>query len=304
MINYYEKITEYLSLNDKATVFLLEKGRKIIKNHEKELENLISLYYEKGCEYPEIAEDVERFADSLNEHIYTVNYVFFVCATKTLEKLYEEKGIDKQIFYDTIMDISYKENECEEQKGVYGVFAANWYRDIFKAKTFKLGRLQYQECECYILEKGPYKYGDVTVKNGDKVYHIHIPSCGPLTKELREESYKKAYDFLDKTHNGKVVLLCRTWLLYEKNPEFLGADSNVVDFMKDFDLLPEYVEISDANMNRIFGYEYDGKPENLPRKTRMQRAVADWYEKGNHLGTGAGVIIMDENGRWNKQKEG
>lgn len=42
---------------------------------------------------------------------------------------------------------------------------------------------------------------------------------------------------------------------------------------------------------RVFGAEWKKKPEELPRKTGLQRAIADYLQQGGRLGSGYGIFI-------------
>ena len=48
---------------------------------------------------------------------------------------------------------------------------------------------------------------------------------------------------------------------------------------------------------RVFGADADREPKDLPRNTRMRRALADWIEAGGTAGSGLGVFVYPD--RWN-----
>jgi hypothetical protein len=63
--------------------------------------------------------------------------------------------------------------------------------------------------------------------------------------------------------------------------------------MGDFDIIDSSIDEKDSDLWRIFYTEYNGHPEELPSKTSLQRAYKEWIIKGNHIGNGVGVFLLD-----------
>ncbi len=298
MLEFYKKLVNDLQFQQEDLRLLKEEGTRLLSEYEDDVLNFVNLYEQSGFDNKVFVDKREALAEKSGFSVEFVNLVYLLCACKGLRERYLKKGYTEEMFLSAAMDLKYKTGDCKKKRGMLGIARVHdWHDAIYKMVTIPLGRLQYQKQENW-FEK-PYTYGAITINPGDEIYYIHIPEAGPLTKELREESYKMAYKYLDKV-DGKLYLACNSWLLCEKNPEILGEDNNTVSFMRDFDVYDGFVREADDNMWRIFGYDYDGKPENLPRDTKMQQKIADWYIKGGHLGIGRGFIILDENGRWNK----
>jgi len=296
MLEFYLKLIGDIGFEKDDLEFLKEKGRFLLGNYGEEILNLVKLYEESGFDNKKFEKNREAVAEKSGQNIDVLNLVYLLCAAYGLKERYLKKGYTEEMFLNAIKDLKYKSGVNKTKTGILGISGHDWTDWIFSMKTLPLGRLQYQK-QANWFDK-PYTYKDITINPGDDIYYVHIPEAGPLTKESREESYKMAYKYLDKV-DGKVYLACNSWLLCDKNPEILGEDNNTVSFMRDFDVFEGFVREADDNMWRIFGYDYDGKPENLPRNTKMQQKIADWYLKGGHLGIGRGFIILDENGRWN-----
>lgn len=297
MVEFYKKLIEDIGFEDKDFTFLKEKGEKLLTEYKDDILNLVKLYEKNNFDNKAFTDKREALAEKSGEPVDVINLVYLLCACKGLKERYLKKGYTEEMFLNAAKDLKYKSGVSKIKTGILGISGHDWTDWIFSIKTLPLGRLQYQKQQNWFDK--PYTYKDITINPGDEIYYVHIPEAGPLTKESREESYKMAYKYLDKV-DGKVYLTCNSWLLCEKNPEILGEDNNTVSFMRDFDIFDGFVREADDNMWRIFGYPYDGKPENLPRNTKMQQKIADWYQKGGHLGIGRGFIILDENGRWNK----
>lgn len=297
MLTFYKDMLNKIGFETEDLIFLTEKGEKLITCFPDEIKEIIKIYKESNFSDEANLRKREALSEKSGEDIAVINLVYLICATEILREKYLEKGYSEDMFINTAKDLKYKSLNHKILNGFAGISNHSWHNGFFRMSIMALGRLQYQKQNNW-FEK-PYTYGDITINPNDEIYYIHIPEAGPLTKELREESYKLAYKYLDKV-NGKVYLACNSWLLCDKNPEILGEDNNTVSFMRDFDIYEGFVREADDNLWRIFGYKYDGKPENLPKNTKMQKKVAEWYEKGGHLGIGRGFIILDEHGRYNK----
>jgi len=158
--------------------------------------------------------------------------------------------------------------------------------------AFVLGRLSYELSE---LPLDYHKNGYIYPK-GEKIFSLHIPSSkpfGPLNKDARLASYKKAYNFFSDKLNGKpMVIYCSSWLLYLPNKLFYPKKSNILDFMNDFDIVySENTEFYDKW--RVFGKDYTKPLNELPCETSLQNAFVDWLKAGNQVGCGSGILLFD-----------
>jgi hypothetical protein len=138
-------------------------------------------------------------------------------------------------FKKTVKDVLYKYRECKNVYGVDGIFAWEWYESILQLKNFSLGRLQFEVKE---FRLDAYEKDGKTVKKGDIVLSVHIPSTGePLSKALCEDSYAKARAFFRNRLGFLPPFVCWSWLLYGKNKEFLmlaKVEDGVMSTVKSF----------------------------------------------------------------------
>ncbi|MCL2514039.1 MAG: acyltransferase domain-containing protein [Oscillospiraceae bacterium] len=241
----------------------------------------------------EVFEELKVKADECGVSEYTFNFIFLMNCTDILLERYKDNDIPEEIFWDTMDDLRCKLLECYEQHEVWGTFVGGWYAGFMSMTRFALGRFQY---EMSVFDDGPYttKNG-ITIEKNTPAYNFHIPSSGkPFGKEARIESYKKAYDFYGYSKTGgNMVLVCSSWLLYKGHEEFLPEKSNILDFMRDFDIVKseEREEFGDAW--RVFGKYHELPPDRLPRDTSLRRAFADRLASGGKTGHGYGVIVFD-----------
>lgn len=290
--DYLPDLMELLDFPEEARAALCEAGKTMTEKHESALTELCARYMEDPVENGEkVFEQLDKIAEDCGIHSYTASLVFLCWNAQELHERYRARGLSEEIFHDTMMDLHYKLAECKQVYGIWGVFTRSWDAGFYNLTRFALGRLQY-EFDGFRGES--YTAGGFTVKRGDRVLTMHIPSAGPLTKELREDSYRRAYEFYRAEFpNGPVVFTCLSWLLYPPHDGMLPKESNVVSFMHDFDPIFSKETETFHDAWRIYGADAEKSADQLPRKTTFQRAYADWLQSGRKAGNGYGVFLFD-----------
>lgn len=254
--------------------------------------NAVAAFYQNGFSIKEAEPAVKEIAEEAGISPYTVWMLFLMQGAKQAKADYEKKGIGEEIFWDTFADLRYKAVECKENCGVWGTFVAFWYPIFYSCDIVKLGRLEYESNRPY---DGPvYEKDGFTLRPGDSVKRIHIPSSGePFDREARLQSYRQAYEFFkEERGDGPLVCLCHSWLLYPEYRKILKPTSNIADFMGDFDIIrTETTEFHDAW--RVFGPHHAAPAADLPESTSMQRAFKQHLLAGGSTGEGLGILLFD-----------
>lgn len=237
---------------------------------------------------------IGKISSEFGENVFTLNLVFLLNNTQELLNRYRNEGISEEIYWDTVEDIRCKMLECMECEGVPGIFVPSWYNGFFKMTRFALGRFQY-EVSKFEHEGGYTTKSGHFLEDGSDIINFHIPSSGvSLVDEIRFDSYKRAFDFYKHLFGGdKIVMCCNSWLLYPEQEKFLPENSNILRFMRDFEIVRFKEKDDFGDAWRIFGKHADLPPEKLPRDTTLRRAYADWILAGNNTGAGYGVIVFD-----------
>jgi len=282
-----------LNFPAEAKTFLTGCLERISQRCEAEFDGVTEFYYENGFDLKLTEPLLDEVSILGDVHRYTVDMLFLLSCAKRLRGAYAQKGIPDRIFLDTMCDLRFKLYECYETYGIWGTFVTFWYGIFFSCDLFRLSRLEYENTT-YAHDIPFEKYG-VTVRKGTPVKSIHIPShCGPLTKELRMQSYKLAYDFFQEELAGKpLICICHSWLLHSSTKEILPAQSNTVSFVNDFEILSEEDFNEFHDLWRVFG-DQKGRPfSELPENTSMQRAYKQWLMDGKKLGAGLGILVFD-----------
>ena len=178
-----------------------------------------------------------------------------------------------------------------------GAELTGWLTRHLGGRIFQLGRLQFE-----LVGVGRTTAGDLTERGipcqkGDPVLFVHIPACGgPLTELACDESFAHAERFFAGHFPAERyrAYLCFSWLLDPQLARYLAPDSNVLAFQRRFSLWQRDGPDFDADASiRKFVFETPWAPDDqLPRRTRLERAVIDHVAAGRHWHLGRGVIPL------------
>ena len=246
-------------------------------------------YFKDEITFKEALEQAAELATQEISH-YTTELIFIIESARYLEDKYLQCGVPRTIFVDSMKDITCKVRECLSTKGVFGTFVAWWYDRFFDMTRMGFGRLEY-DIDVYPGET--IEIGNYVMDKGDFVLTCHIPSAGPLYHELCIDSYKKAHEFFgDKLKDGILPIHCHSWLLYKPFIPVFGEQSNIYDFICDFEVF-RTEHSGKFDEWRVFGKEYDIYKDVLPTDTRLQRNFTEYIKNGGTFGAGDGIILFD-----------
>lgn len=226
-------------------------------------------------------------------HEYSATFLLYACLAEPLRGRYIEKKLDESLWYDSVMDLCYKLNECHNVYGIWGSFVCSWFDRFFEMTRFALGRLQFETSTFYLTDS--YSGHGFNLKYGEgKLLGVHIPSGSRLAYDDVLDSYSRAYRFYKHlTVGGLLPIICSSWLLYDGLEEFLPKESNIIRFKQDFEILKNVEIPAFDDCWRIFNVQYTGDPATLPRNTSLQRRYADWIASGGVPGAGYGILFFD-----------
>ena len=255
---------------------------------EPEFLNIVNRYKDSSCDFDKMLDDTKLLAESKNICVYTAHMLLLLCMSHSLQIKYEQKGIDINVFYDTMRDLNYKLEECRLVHNKCGTFVAKWYKGFFEMRIFSMGRLQFEinhtwfDCEV----------NGVKIPKGTKILSVHIPRSGiRLDHNLVINSYNKAIEFFKEEFEGNTIFICNSWLLYPWNRTVFKDNSNLALFYDDFTIV-ETGEYSNYNETwRLFDCLYDDNIDKLPYDTTLRQAYVDRMKLGLPLGYATGVII-------------
>jgi hypothetical protein len=278
---------------------LISAYDKIMSNAEaaSEFDALIKTYEaDINCNYDEIIKKSIAAGNKAGVHEYESQLLIFMCFTKQLKKLYNEKNLSEKVWFDSVLDLKYKLLECKAVKNIWGSFVAFWFPGFFQLNRFALGRLQF---EISIFDKDEYSKNGLTVKKGDKVINIHIPrTLTPLTKESCDDALSQAYEFYkDKIDGVPLAFICYSWLLYPDNDQVYNPKSNTYRYKSMFDIIGGHTDKPDSgypDMWRLFDMDYTGNIDDYPGDTSLRRAFKEYLKNGGKTGEGYGIFFYDD----------
>ncbi len=244
-------------------------------------------YDKDACDYGRLITLADEAAASIGAHEYTVEWLVYMVLSKTLLARYRERGIDETVFWNSMLDLKYKLEECKAVKGVVGSFVAFWFEGFFNLTRFALGRLQFET-----MPFGhTYERDGKMLTPDSKVINVHIPRTGtPLLPAECEDAYKQAAAFFGDEIGDDVAFTCYSWLLYPENETILGDHSNIVRFMKRYDVFQWGIDKNKRDLWRLFDTD-ESHPDRLPTDTTARRLYAEHIRRGGKLGWGHGVFF-------------
>ena len=190
------------------------------------------------------------------------------------QELYDSKGIDLEIFVDTMKCFS---RFCRDSFATYGDFRFDccwWTYRQLSLNLFRLGELEFEMC-------------------ADKL-SVHIPSDANMTRAGLDASYDWAKRFFAKhfpeyEYDG---IYCNTWLLAPSLREMLPAGSRILNFMDDYEILSEDKEAMNC-MLWVYKKKYQDY-ESLPEETSLQRAIKARLLAGKKVGSAYGRVVRKD----------
>ena len=255
-------------------------------------ENIRLLRENTFRKYAEELERLNQAAKLTGVHPYTVHLLFYILYAPIAQEQYLAQGVPLNLWHDSMLDLKWKLLETKQVYGIWGVHCGDWFRPFFTLDRFALGRLQFEVIPSLIdCENGAH-----TVKRGDPVINVHIPSSGPLLYEDVLDAYKQAVCFFEKKFTGPAIpFQCETWLLYPRVNRLL-PEGNMKRFTADYDVRMAGIDPRQDDRWRVFHVPNTTPIVEYEEQTNLQRRLKAWLLEGNVMGIGVGCFFC-ENGR-------
>ena len=237
-----------------------------------------------------VEQKLKAYAELKHFDMYGFSMLFLLYCSERLKKIYQEKGYSDTLFFDLMKDLSSKNEECRQVKGEWGTFVFPWFHRHYLCTRFALGRFQYET----IAFDRNYCFGNIKLTPGKTVYNLHIPSLGPLTEEIRKDSYQKAFYFYGFQKAELMPIVCHSWILYPENEYIFDKTSNLYNFFHDFHIIASGIcENAFPNAWRVFNTDFNGNTNSLPQNTSLQKNIVHWLNSGKKIGDGYGILLFD-----------
>jgi len=247
----------------------------------------------------------------------------------TLREFYEKKGINREVYLDTLAELSNCMGLHKKFFGFYGigVYRMGWLILCFKGRIFRIDRLHFMHCyfgidadggsedgghniyenavtgkrisckgntdEPMVLQKqGQWK---LLLQKGDGLLDVHIPVGDTLNHDECIMSYKNAINFFRRFFPEQDVkgFFCGSWLLCPELTHLLKKESNILKFQNDYFIYDTFPE----NNSAIYDFVFWKKPsplEELPGDTSLQRGIKEYLAAGKSIYAANGVIMEND----------
>ena len=239
----------------------------------------------------QLVKKMDEISKMIDVHIYTGRLVLYIGMSKQLKEYYREAGIDESVWRSSMMDLKYKLLECKEVYNLWGVFTT-WFDGFFRMTRFALGRLQFDMATFGRY----YNKNGVNLTPESHVLGVHIPrTMTKLDRQSVKQSYARASEFFrDWVGDNKTVFICGSWLLFPRHRELLSAESNILAFMNDFDVIDSGLYENYHEIWRLFDRNYTPELDKLPQDSTLRRTYVDLIRSGEKTGWGFGVYVYNK----------
>ncbi|HEU4423092.1 MAG TPA: acyltransferase domain-containing protein [Pilimelia sp.] len=222
-------------------------------------------------------------------HRYFYVYVL-LAALPRVRTLHRERGIPDETSRLTLADLGRNMAVHRRRHGAGGLDQGSWLMPHFRGVIYQLGRLQFERARLgtrtgVAVAAAGWPYGP-----GSPVLEVHIPAfLGPLSPRACDEAFARAREFFPRHFPEEVYDLaaCHSWLLDKQLGEYLPDDANIMRFQRRFRMAYQY-DPQDEDIQRFVFGRVAADPDELPRRTTLERAVVDHLKAGRHWNGGAG----------------
>jgi hypothetical protein len=198
------------------------------------------------------------------------------CACDAYAK-YEELGISKEIFIDTMKFFPRFLQDHKEKHGNYRYVWAWWAVRQVSMVEFRIGELEYE----------------MRIENNRHMIDVHIPADADMSIDKLRNSYLKALDFFEKYYPDfkGADMVCNSWLLAPSLKYVLPENSKILQFQKAFQ-----VERMEGDSLGFMDWVYGSKDiplDKLPEDTLLQRNLKPYLQNGGKIEWAFGKLISN-----------
>lgn len=223
---------------------------------------------------------------------YFYLYVF-VAVLPHVRAFHRSRQIPDDVSRLTLSDTGRKMAVHRRRHGVGGIDAP-WLTRHFRGTIYQLGRLQFELATLDERTGEAIRATGAPYGPGSPVLSVHIPEfCGPLSPEACDDALRRAREFFPRhfPEERYDLAYCQSWLLDEQLARFLPETSNLVRFQRRFQPLYR----PDTEDHTVLEFVFGRVPPDLadlPRRTSLQRAVADHLAAGGRWYGGVGWLPL------------
>ncbi|MFG2074516.1 acyltransferase domain-containing protein [Nonomuraea maritima] len=218
-------------------------------------------------------------------------YVYVHLAALPHTRAYHRRlGVPEEVSFATFTDLGRNMAVHRKRHGAPGLHAPHWFMLHARGLLYALGRLQFNRATLGRAAGEAVRAAGLPAGPGASSLGVHVPDfLGPLTPGECDASFARARRFFPRhfPDDKPVVMTCGSWLLNDDLARRLPDDANIVAFQRRFQLFDRFDD------SEMLAYVYGAgaaNPAALPRRTRLEGAVADHVEAGGTCHGGIGWL--------------
>lgn len=269
----------------------LSRMEETPQSHQLLWQILDSYDRDRNCDFAISCRNIREASRLADVHPYTGQLLMWICLSRRLQMYYQQAGIRREVWHNSMMDLRYKLFECKAVYGIWGTFV-DWFGYFYSLKRFAVGRFQFD-----MISLGRhYEKNGVSLTPDSRVLNVHIPRTGTrMDRETVDRTFAEAAGFFRDWFGGEpVVFVCDSWLLFEKHRRMLPASSNIVGFMDHFDIVEQRLFDDYEEIWRFFDCLYTPDLDKLPQDSTLRRQYVDLMRRGEKTGCGFGIYVYSK----------
>jgi hypothetical protein len=261
-----------------------------------------------GLEVPEVdlSADKDRH-DALQQRLTPgeglIPILAFLVSTSTVRAWHAARGLAPAQSWHVLADLGQQMRVHRAGTDRLGLHQLNWVSGNWAGRLVHLGRLQFDLSRRRVarLEQGAQRTGADEPERW--VIGTHIPATGPLDPAAVDASFDAAVAYFSENYadlDGDRPpdaprfgheFTCDSWLLSDQFAEITGPDSNLARFAARWEMIGSDPDGADGALFFAFGKRPPVDPGSLPRRTRLERGVAERLADGRGWVTGSGRLL-------------
>ena len=207
-----------------------------------------------------------------------------------------ERGVPEHITWDTLSDLPRHIARYERLHGRPGFSELRWLSNHLRGLIYSLGRLQFERIRAIPVSEDTAAVvaGTGELAEDEVMLNVHIPETGPLDPGLCEAAYAQAIDRFAAWHPDERprAFVCHSWLMDPQLRDYLPASSNIIRFQDRFEIVGPGSDAPGSMQEFVFGRAGQVDLEDLPQRTRLERAFVHrlraggtWYARTGWFST-------------------
>ena len=133
----------------------------------------------------------------------------------------------------------------------------------------------------------------LSLKQGDSIVSVHIPTGGPLNVESCNNDFKYGADVITHSFGDFKAFYCSSWLLDPQLKRIIGKETNLTRFADRFVRFPVKSTGNDV-FEYVFNLSGSVPPQELKESSSLSKLLKNHLASGGHIYGAAGIFFERE----------